>query len=162
NVEPDILGQNSSQPSHNLFRFPSLSLKVDNVRLHENRAAITESRHASSTESPFGVFFDRHAETFRGALQKIAISRGALGIQLKVLDLTILKDDQFDILAPDIADDISIFVEAQRRFSVGDGFYQRYIRTERIFENIFGITGSSNSQDFQSGARLRHLVAQFL
>ena len=44
NVQPDVLRQHVAQAGHDLFRLPSLALEIDDVGLHEYRAAIAELR----------------------------------------------------------------------------------------------------------------------
>src|SRR5262245_33370415 len=50
-LEPDVFRQHGGEARHNLFRLPALSLEVDDVRLHEDRAAVTEGRHRLRAES---------------------------------------------------------------------------------------------------------------
>src|SRR5262245_10687951 len=89
-VEPDVFRQHRREARHNLFRLPSLPLEIDDVRLHEDRAAVTEGRHRMRAESDVGVIFDLHSEAFGGGLQEVAVARRALRIQLEVFDLAVL------------------------------------------------------------------------
>src|SRR5262249_45169860 len=135
-VEPDVFRQHGGEARHDLFRLPSLALEIDDVRLHEDRAAVAEGRHRLRAESDVGVIFDLHPEAFGGGLQEVAVARRALRVQLEVLDLAVLQNDQLDVLPADVDDHVYIFVKLQGRFGVRDGFDQRDVGSERVLQNV--------------------------
>ena len=88
NVEPDVLGQHVAQAGHDLFGFPALALEVDDVGLHEDRAAITETREAFGAECGVGVLFHRthnYANAEEYFLRSLAIQEKALGAESPAL-----------------------------------------------------------------------------
>ena len=54
NVEEDVLRQHGSEASKNFFRLPALALKIHDIRLHEDRAAIAKHGHSLRRESEVG------------------------------------------------------------------------------------------------------------
>src|SRR5438445_5150251 len=54
-VKKNVLREHSSKAGENFLRLPALALKIDNVRLHENGAAITENRHRLCGKSQIRV-----------------------------------------------------------------------------------------------------------
>src|SRR5260221_329701 len=54
---------NVREACHDLFRFPALALEIDDIRLHEDRAAIPEHRHCLGAERQVRVFLHVMPET---------------------------------------------------------------------------------------------------
>src|ERR1035437_9234953 len=65
---------------------PNLTLEIDDVRLQEDCASITEGRHRLGSKGVLRIVLDRNAEALRGRLQKIAIAGRALCIELEIPD----------------------------------------------------------------------------
>src|SRR5262249_41355272 len=63
-IEPDILWQDCRQPRHDLLRLPTLSLKINDVRLHKDGATVTEGWHRLRAKGNIGVIFNLHPEAF--------------------------------------------------------------------------------------------------
>ncbi len=59
NVQPDVLRQHVAQAGHDLFRLPALALEVDDVGLHEHRAAVAEDWEALGGEGDVGILLHR-------------------------------------------------------------------------------------------------------
>jgi hypothetical protein len=57
-VEKDILWQHCSKTRENLLCTAPLPLKVNDIRLHKHRTAISEERHGSGGECQVGILFD--------------------------------------------------------------------------------------------------------
>ena len=102
------------------------------------------------------------AEAFGGGLQEISIARGALRVQLEVLHAAVVQDDDLDVLPADVDDHVRIFVELQRRLGVRDGFHQRDVGVENVFQNVFRVAGGRDAQNFQLGVLRLDLPAQVL
>ncbi len=51
NVLEDVLGKNRGQTRQDLFRFPTLTLKIDNVRLKEDGTAIAKLGHSPARKA---------------------------------------------------------------------------------------------------------------
>src|SRR5262245_45506018 len=160
-VEPDVFRQHGGEARHDLFRLPALSLEVDDVRLHEYRAAVAEGRHRMRAEGDIGVIFDLHPEAFGGGLQEVAVARRALSVQFEVLDLAVLQNDQLDVLPADVDDHVHFFIKLQRRFGVRDGFHQRDVCREHVFQNVFGVARSADAHHLERGALVGNLLLQF-
>ena len=133
-VEEDVLRQNVRQSGEDLFAAPALPLEVHDVGLHEHRAAVAEDRHGVGRERDVGVLVHLVAERFRRALQEVAVAGRALRVQLEVFDAPVFQDDQLDVLAADVHDDVRVLVELHGRFGVGHGFHQRHIGLEHVLQ----------------------------
>src|SRR6185437_5812514 len=120
-VQPDVFRQHVTQAGHDLFRLPTLALEVHDIGLHEHGAAITELRVAFGAEGDVGKLLHLEAEAFAGALQEVAVAGGALGVELEILYAAILENDDLDVLAAYVADDIRVRIEMQRGLRVGHG-----------------------------------------
>ncbi len=73
-----------------------------------------------------------------------------------------MQDDDLDILPAHVDDAVRIFIKLQRRLGVSHGLYQRHIRVQHVFQNILGIAGGGDSQDFELGVLRFNLSAQIL
>src|SRR5437879_2646655 len=73
NVEEDILREHVCEARENLFRPPALALKVYDVGLHEDCAAIAKGWHGFGGESDISELFDLHAEAFSRRLQEVSV-----------------------------------------------------------------------------------------
>src|SRR5215472_13118929 len=111
-IQKDILGQYRGQARQDLFGLPALALEVYDVRLHEHGAAVAEHLHGLRGKGDVGVIINGNAQRFRGGLQEIAVAGRALRVELEVFDAAIFQDDQFDVLAADVHDDVGIVIEA--------------------------------------------------
>ena len=140
-VEPDVLRQHVAQAGHDLFRLPALALEVDDVGLHEHGAAVAELRVALGVEGDVGELFDLEAEALAGALQEIAVAGGALRVELEVLHAAVFQDDDLDVLAANVADDVRVGIEVERGLGVGHGFDQRHIGADGVLQNVLGVAG---------------------
>ena len=123
-VEEHILRQHRGQSGENLLRAPTLALKVDDIGLHEHRAAVAEHRHGLRREGEIGILRHVKAEALGGRLQEISIARRALRVQLEVLHAAVVQDDDLDVLPANVDDHVRIFVELQRRLGMSDGLNQ--------------------------------------
>src|SRR6185369_2486350 len=111
-------------------------LEIDDVGLHEHRAAVAEHGHGRSREGQVGIFFHFQAEAFGGRLQEIAVAGRTLGVQLEILYTAVLQHNELDVLAADVHDDVRVIVELHGGFGVGHGLNQRYISVQDVLENI--------------------------
>ena len=102
------------------------------------------------------------AKTFDGRLEEISVAGRALRVQLEIFHAAVVQDDDLDVLAADIDDHMRIFVELQRRLGMGDGFDQRYVGVENVFENVFRVTRSRDAENFQFCVLRFDLAAQVL
>ena len=161
-VEKDVLRQDRRQTGKDFLRRPSLPLEIDDVGLHEHRAAVAEHRHRRGRERAIGELLHRNAEGFGGRLQEVAVPRGTLRVQLEVLDPPFGQHNQLDVLAADVDDDVRIGVVLDRRLGVGDGLDQRRIGGEHVLEHVFGVARRADAEDFEGRALRLHLAAQFL
>src|SRR5262249_55380264 len=147
-VEEDVLRKHVREAREDLFRAPALALEVHDVRLHEDRAAIAERGHRLGGEGDIGELLYLHAKALGRRLQEVSVACRALRVQLEVLHAAIFEDDEFDVLAAYIDDDMRVVVELQRRLGVSDSFNQSDIGVQYIFENVFRVTSSSDAEDF--------------
>ena len=148
NIEKHILWQHSRQPGENLFRAPSLTLEIHDIRLHEDRAAIAEYRHGLSRESQIGILFHAQTKSLSGRLQKISIAGGTLRIEFEIFDAAVVQNDDLDVLPTHVDDDVRIFVKLERRFGMSDRFDERHVCVQNVFQNVFRVAGGRNSQHF--------------
>ena len=159
-IEKNVFRQDVCQPGEYLFAAPALPLEIDNVGLHEHRAAVAEDRHGVGGESDIGVLLHLVTERLGGTLQKVAVSGRALGVEFEVLDATVLQHDQLNVLAADIHDDVGILVELHGRFSVRHSFHQRDIGLEHVFQDVLGVSRRADTKHFQGCSLRLHLVAE--
>ena len=103
---------------------------------------------------------NREAETLGGGLQEVAVSGGALGVQLEIFYPSIVQNDQLDVLATDINDHVGIVVKLERRLGVRDGFDQGNVSFEDILQDVLGVAGSPDSQNLKVRVLCFHLLAQ--
>src|SRR5581483_329774 len=96
---------------------------------------------------------------YRG-LQEIAVSGGALGVELEIFNAAVVQDNKFNVLPSDVHNDVGIVVELQRRLCVRDGLDQGDVGLENIFQNILCVTGCANPQDLELGSLGLDLPAQ--
>src|SRR5438270_1153248 len=113
-VEEDVLREHIGETCQNLFGPPALALEVDDVGLHEDRASIAKGRHGFGGEGDVGKLFHLHAKALCCRLQEVAVAGGTLRVQLEVFYATVFQDNELNVLAPDIDDDMGIVVELQR------------------------------------------------
>ena len=158
-VQEDVLRQHRRQSGENLFAAPALALEVDDVGLHEHRAAVAEDRHGVGGERDVRVLLDLVAQRFGGALQEVSVARRALRVQLEVFDATVFQDDELDVLPADVDDDVRILVELHRRLGVRDGLDQRDVGLEHVFQHVLGIAGGADAENFQLRALRLDLLA---
>ncbi len=157
NVQPDVLGQHVAEAGHDLFRLPALALEIDDVGLHEHGAAVAEAGEAVGAEGRIGILLHRHVEALRGGLQEVAVARRTLRVELEIFHAAVLQDDDLDVLAADVADDVHVVVEVQAGFGVGDGFDQRGIGADDVFQNVLGVAGGADAEDLERGALIGNL-----
>src|SRR5690242_4067473 len=161
-VQPDILRQHVAQAGHDFFRLPTLALKVHDIALHEHGAAVAEAGKSVGAERHVGVLFHRHVEALRGGLQEVPVAGAALRVELEILHAAVLEDDDLDVLAADVADHVHIVVEMEAGFGVRDGFDQRGIRADDVFEDVLGVTGSPDAENLQLRALVENLAIELL
>ena len=157
-----FLGSTLHRPGHDLFRLPSLALEIHDVALHEHRAAVAERREALGAEGRVGVLLHRHVEALRGGLQEVAVARRALRVQLEILHAAVLEDDDLDVLAAHVADDVHVVVEVQAGFGVRHGFHQRGIGAHHVLQNVLGVAGGADAQNLQLRALIANLAVELL
>src|SRR5437879_733611 len=146
-VEEDVLRENVGEPCENLLGSPALALEVDDIGLHEDCASIAEGGHRFCGEGDVGKLFDLHSEAFGSGLQEVSVAGGTLRVQLEVFYAAVFQDDEFDVLAAYIDDDMGVVVEVERRFRVRACADQRDIGIQNIFENVFGIAGRADTEN---------------
>ena len=73
-----------------------------------------------------------------------------------------MEHDQLNILPANIHDYMRIVVELERRFGMRDGFHQRHVCFEDVFQNVLCVTRRSYPQHFQPRILGFHLLAQVL
>ena len=93
-------------------------------------------------------------------LQEVAVAGRALGVQLEVLDAPIFQDNQLDVLAANVHDDVRVLVELHGRLGVGHGLHQRDIGLEHVLQHVLGIAGRADAQNFQRCTLRLHLLAE--
>src|SRR5580658_230042 len=159
-IKENILRQHSSKARKNLLCPPALALKIDDIRLHEHRAAVAEHRHRLRRESQIRILLYIQAEALRRGLQKISVPRRALRIELKIFHPAVMQNDDLDVLSADIDNHMRIFVELQSRFRMRDRLNQSHVGLENILQNVFRISRGRDSQNFQFGVLRLDLAAQ--
>ncbi len=160
NVEPDILRQHVAQARHDLFGLPALALEIDDVRLHEHRAAVAERREALRAEGHVGELLHRIAEPLRCRLQEVAVAGRALRVQLEILHAAVLEDDDLDVLPAHVADHVDVFVEVQAGLGVRHGLDDRRVRAHHVLQDVFRVAGGAHAEHLQRGALLGHLALE--
>src|SRR5438477_10741361 len=61
-VEEDIFGENGRKSRQNFFGAPALPLEVDDIGLHEDRAAVAEHGHGGRRKRQVGILLYFEAE----------------------------------------------------------------------------------------------------
>ena len=140
-VEPDVLGQHGGQAGHDLLGPPALALEVDDVGLHEDRAPVAEARHAAGGERRRRVLAHGQAEHLGGRLEEVPVAGRALGVEPEVRDLSVVEQDDLDVLAADVADDIDVAVGMQGRAGVGHRLDQCDVSPQRFAQDVLGVAG---------------------
>ncbi len=148
-VEPDVLWQNVGEPRHDLLGRPALTLEVDDIRLHEDRTAVAEGRHRLGREGEAGVLAHVVAKARRRALQEVTVARRALSVELEVLHLAVFQDDDLDVLAADVTDDIDVVIKVQRALAMSDSLDDRRIGPQHIAEDVLRVAGGANAEDLE-------------
>jgi hypothetical protein len=95
-------------------------------------------------------------------LQKIAVTRRALRVQLEIFHSAIVQNDDLDVLAAHIDDHVRILIKLERRLGVSYGLYQCHICVKHVFQNVLGVAGGGDSQDLELGILRFDLSAQIL
>ncbi len=113
-------------------------------------------------ESQVGVLLDTQAKAFCRRLQEVAVAGRALRVELEILDTAVVQDDDLDVLPAHVDDDVRVVVELQGRFGVRHGLDQRHIGVQNVFENVLGVTGGGDAQNFQLRLLRFDLAAQVL
>ena len=110
-VQKDVLGKHRGQSGEDLFRSPTLTLEIDDVRLKEDRAAIAELRH-----SPWREMRSRQTPQWEcraasaAACRKYPLPGRALRIQTEISYRSILQHDDLDVLAAYVDDGVHVWV----------------------------------------------------
>ncbi len=159
-VEPDVLGQDVAQPGHDLARRPALPLEIDDVRLHEHRAAVAEARHRLGAEGDVRELLNLETKGLCRALQEVAVARRALRVELEVLDLPVLEDDELDVLPADVDDHVGLGVKVHARLRVRDRLDEGDVGVQHVFEDVFGIAGRADAEHVQLAALIFDLLLQ--
>ena len=154
-----FFGRTAGQSGEDLFAAPALALEVDDVGLHEHRAAVAEDRHSLRGKRDVGILLDLVAQSFGRALQEVSIARRALRVELEVFDATVFQDDELDVLPAHVDDDVRILVELHRRLGVRHGLDQRYVGLEHIVQDVFGVTGGAHAENIEVRALGLDLLA---
>ncbi len=81
---------------------------------------------------------------------------------LKSFNPAVFKDDELNILAAHIDDDVRVVVELERRFGVRDCLDERDIRVQHVLEDVLRIAGRSYPQHLERSAFALDLLAQLL
>ena len=161
-VQEDVLGENRRQTGQDFLWRPSLPLEVDDVRLHEDGAAVPEHRHRGGRERALREFLDRNPERLGGRLQEVAVARRALRVQLEVLDPPLRQDDEFDVLAADIDDDVGILVVLDRRLGMSHRLDECRVGRQHVLQNVFRVSGRAHAEHFERRPLRLDLFAQLV
>ena len=130
-IDPHVDRQHRGERGHDLVGRPALALLIDDVGLKKHTASHGETRHRPGGERPVGVFVERDAIPLRDALQKRAVARRTLRVQPEIGDGPLPKDHDLDVTAADVADDVRVGIEMQRRGRVRDRFDNGDVGAER-------------------------------
>ncbi len=158
NVQPDILRQHVGEAGQNLFRLPALALEIDDVRLHEDGAAVAKHRHGLGAERQIGVVGHIVAETRAGGLQEVSVAGRALRVELEILYAAVLQDDELDVLAAHVADDVGMRDRSAARLGVRHGLDDGRVGIEHVLQNVLGVAGGAHAENLERGALLFDLL----
>ena len=161
-IEKNIFRQHRGQSGDDLLRLPALALKVHDVGLQEDSAAVAEDRHLPGRESHVGKVVDGDSQRFGGGLQKIAVSGRALSVQAEVFHRAVLQDDDLDVLPADVNDRVDIGANPQGGLGVGHGFHQRGVGVEDPLQKIARVAGGGGAENFQPHVSLGERLAELL
>ena len=104
--------------------------------------------------------FDLVAQRLGRALQEVSVAGRALRVQLEILNPPVFQDDELDVLAAHVDDNVRLLIELHRRLGVRDGFHQRHIGLQHVLQNVLGVAGRAHAHHFQGRALRFHLLAQ--
>ncbi len=159
-VLPDVLGQHLRQPGEQLLLREALLLEVDAVGVEEHRAAVAELGRQLGLERDVGVVGDLDAELVGHRLQQHAVAGRALVRQAEVLDVAVLHEQDLDVLAADVADDVDVAEVVRRRHHVGDGLDDAGVRLDRLLEHVGGVAGRAEALHLQDRALVGDVLLQ--
>ncbi len=109
----------------------------------------------SRVEGAVGHFGHGDVEAFGDALQECAIARGALRVQAEIGHGAVVQDHDLDVNAADVADAIGIRKIMQAGAGVRDGFDDRAIGAQDVFQQIFAVAGDAEAKNFADRRWLR-------
>ena len=114
NVQENVLRKHGSQAGEDFLSTPPLTLKIHDVRLHENSAAIAKNWHGICRKCEVGVLVHVVAKSLGGGLQEISVAGGALRVELEILHAPVVQNDDLDVLTTHVHDYMWVLVELQR------------------------------------------------
>jgi hypothetical protein len=97
-----------------------------------------------------------------GRLQEVAVAGRALGVEAEVFDAPVLEEDDLDVLAAYVADDVHVREEVQSGLRVSHRLDDRGVGRKNILENVLGVAGHSEAADLQNRSLRGDLFFQVL
>ena len=152
-VLPDVLGQHLGQAREQLLLGEALLLEVHPVGVEEHGAAVAELGRQLRLEGRVGVLGDREAELVGHRLQQHAVAGRALVGELEGLDVAVLHEQDLDVLAADVADDVDVAEIVHRAHHVGDRLDDVHVGAcSALLEHVRRVAGRAEADDLQRGA----------
>jgi hypothetical protein len=146
-VLPDVERQDERQAGEHLVGAPAELLEIDLVLLHEDRAAVMERGGDPGVEGVIRELLERDVELLGHALEEVAVAGRALGVEPEVLDPAVLEEDDLDVLAAHVADDVDLAVVLLGAEHVGDGLDDRRVERQGLFQDPLGVARRTGADD---------------
>ena len=86
----------------------------------------------------------------RRGLQEVAVAGRALRVQLEILHAPVLQNDELDVLAAHVADDVGVGIEVQRRLGVRHGFDHGRVGVQHVLQDVLGVAGGADAQNLRA------------
>ncbi len=151
-VLPDVLRQHLGEAREELLLGEALLLEVHPIGVEEDRAAVAELRRQRRAEGVVGVLRHWQAELVGHRLQQHAVAGAALVTELERLDVAVLHEEDLDVLAADVADDVDVAEEVRRAHHVRDRLDHVHVGVQALLEDVGRVAGRSEADDLELGA----------
>ena len=159
-VLPDVLRENLRETGEELFFAEAFLLEVHAVGVEKDRTAVAEAGGQLGLECRLCVLGDWQAELVGHRLKQHAVAGGALVGQLEGLDVTVLHEQDLDVLAPDVADHVDVAEVVGGTHHVRDRLDDVDVGTNALLEHVCCVTGCAKAKDFDLGTLGAHAAPE--
>ena len=152
NVLPNVFREYLGETCQQLVFAETFLLEVDAVGIEEDRAAVTELRRQLCFECVFGVFLDGKTELIGHRLKQHPVAGRALVRQLERLYVSVLHEEDFDVLTTDVTDHVDVTEIVRRAHHVRDGLDDVHVGANALLEHIGRVPRRPETHDIELGS----------